>query len=209
MKCVKCGSPLPSDSKICTYCGSAQESGPKKEGTPRPKLRFLPWCIALAAVILLGVVLLQGRSLRAQNTRLEAQVAELTRSGQDQQIRLEAMQQEASDLRFAARQYEHICRELQNCDIGFSSVRFRSYDSVILVDMDDRDRKFTLVANWDEPGTVQVAASSDAATVSFDESEWEENTTLTVHPRYPGATVLTFTNTVNSDRFKVLILVTE
>ena len=169
----------------------------------------LPWGIALAAGILLALVLVWALSLRARNTALEAQFSQLEETRNHLEAQLEDAREEATALRFGAEQYDHILRSLQSCDIGFSTANFRSYDSIIVVNQDDRDRKFTLVANWDQPGTVQVSYSGDTATVSFDEPSWEDKTTLTVHPRSVGATVVTFTNDVDSGRFKVLILVTE
>ena len=150
-----------------------------------------------------------GLSLRARNGELETRLAQMEEARNQLEIQLEAAGEEASGLRFAAEQYDSILSALQNCDIGFSTANFRSYDSVIVVNRDDRDRKFTLVANWDQPGTVQVSYSGSTASVSFDEPSWEDKTTLTVHPRSVGATVVTFTNDVDSGRFKVLILVTE
>ena len=207
MKCTKCARPLPPDSQYCQYCGTAlnPQTGNGTGGKPRGFL----WCIALAVGILLAAALVWGLSLRARNGELEAHLAQAEEARNQLELQLEEAREEASGLRFAAEQYDSILSSLQNCDIGFSTANFRSYDSVIVVNRDDRDRKFTLVANWDQPGTVQVSYSGSTASVSFDEPSWEDKTTLTVHPRSVGATVVTFTNDVDSGRFKVLILVTE
>ena len=207
MKCTKCARPLPPDSQYCQYCGTAlnPQTGSGTGGKPRGFL----WCIALAAGILLAAAMVWGLSLRARNGELETRLAHMEEARNQLEIQLEEAREESSGLRFAADQYDSILSSLQNCDIGFSTANFRSYDSVIVVNRDDRDRKFTLVANWDQPGTVQVSYSGSTASVSFDEPSWEDKTTLTVHPRSVGATVVTFTNDVDSGRFKVLILVTE
>ena len=207
MKCTKCARPLPPDSQYCQYCGAALNQQTKAGCGWKPGL--LPWCVVLAAGIALIAVLIWGLSLRARNVGLEARLAQTEEARNQLEIQLEESREEAAGLRFAADQYGSILGSLQNCDIGFSTANFRSYDSVIVVNRDDRDRKFTLVANWDQPGTVQVSYSGSTASVSFDEPSWEDKTTLTVHPRSVGATVVTFTNDVDSGRFKVLILVTE
>ena len=114
-----------------------------------------------------------------------------------------------TDIAEKAREYEHICRSLENSVIGFSSSNFRAYDSIILLNQSEKNRKTTLVAHWDEGGHVTASYSSSHATVSFDEETWDTSTTLTVHPHSPGATVVTFSNSVNAKQFKILIIVTE
>ena len=86
---------------------------------------------------------------------------------------------------------------------------FKSDESVIVVRKNEKDRKFTLTANWPSYGYVDVSYSSYAATVSFDKDSWSTSTKMTVNPHSVGATVVTFSNTVNSDTFKILIIVTD
>lgn len=51
--------------------------------------------------------------------------------------------------------------------------------------------------------------TNQKAFIEFDEETWYSTTTLTVDPSYEGVTVATFSNTENSQTFKVLIIVTD
>jgi len=209
MKCSKCGSDLPNDSEICQYCGNRLASA-TVEMTPGAGIRqIFPWAVAVLAVLCLCLSLYQNSSLKGDNAQLQNRLLILEEENGKLKDEVYTQQTEASSLKDKAARYDHICESLENSDIGYAAYHFRSYESVIVVNKNDKDRKFTLVASCDEDASVHVSYSSPAATVSFDETGWEESTTMTVHPKSVGATVVTFTNSADSNRFKILILVTE
>ena len=94
-------------------------------------------------------------------------------------------------------------------NIGAASSSFKVDDSVIVVRKNETGRKITLTTTYDGGGSISVDYSSYAATLDFDEDSWYSTTTLTVDPSYVGVTVATFSNTANSQTFKVLIIVTD
>lgn len=107
-----------------------------------------------------------------------------------------------------ANNFDNIVNGMQFGNTGYASSNFFASDSVIVVSKNETNRKFKLTANWSNSGTVYVDYSSSAAYVSFDSDEWSTSTQMTVHPLSEGITVVTFSNSVNSKTFKVLIIVT-
>ena len=106
--------------------------------------------------------------------------------------------------------FDAICEEFKTGNIGYASNNFKSSESVIVVDKNERNRKFTLTANWTSGGTVSVDYfRSGVATVAFDNDSWTTSTKMTVRPWGSGVTAVTFSNNVNSQTFKVLIIVTD
>ena len=87
----------------------------------------------------------------------------------------------------------------------------KSTESVIVVDKNQKGRKFTLVANWPNGGSVSALEDSffGSARVYFDEDHWNTSTTMTVVPRFEGITTVNFSNDVDSDTFKMIIIVTD
>lgn len=86
---------------------------------------------------------------------------------------------------------------------------FKSDTELVVVQANDTSKKIKLTADLPSGVQIKISYSSDAARLSFDADAWSHSTTLSVHPLREGATVATFTNTVNSDSFKILILVID
>lgn len=116
---------------------------------------------------------------------------------------------EISNLKTKSGYFDDIVSGMRYGNAGYAASNFFSNDSVIVVSKSNKNYKFTLTANWSNGGTVQVDYSSSCARVSFDNSEWYTSTKMTVHPQSKGVTVATFRNSVNSQTFKVLIIVTD
>lgn len=146
------------------------------------------------------------RAVTDQN--IKTSVQEATISAQKDTI--SAQKATIASLKREAGYFDAICEELRSGNIGYASNNFKSSESVIVVNQKERDRKFTLTANWTSGGSVSVDYSrSNAATVAFDNDSWETSTKMTVEPWRLGVTAVTFSNNVNSQTFKVLIIVTE
>lgn len=170
---------------------------------------LIPWLLVLAAVCGLCLAMYQIRVLKQDVSLLETQLQTTEAALQTAENSVSRESNPPTDILEKAKQYDHICRSLENSTIGYSSYNFRSYDSIILLNQSERNRTFTLVSHWDEECHITASYSSPHATVSFDEASWDTSTTLTVHPNSPGATVVTFSNSVNAKQFKILIIVTE
>ena len=116
---------------------------------------------------------------------------------------------EISNLKTKSGYFDDIVSGMRYGNAGYAASNFFSNDSVIVVSKSNSSYKFTLTANWSNGGTVEVDYSSSCAYVTFDNNEWYTSTKMTVHPRSKGVTVVTFSNSVNSQTFKVLIIVTD
>lgn len=179
-------------------------------------LKVLSWVLVVLATAALVIALYQVYNLRKQNadqltqiSALQGKVSELEATVEKQTNTINSQKKTISNLKPKATNYDDICSSLKYGNIGYAAYNFKSDESIIVVRKNERDRKFTLTANWSSGGSVGVSYSSTAATVSFDKDSWYTSTTMTVKPRSVGATVVTFTNDVNSDSFKILIIVTD
>ena len=105
--------------------------------------------------------------------------------------------------------FDTLCKELSTGNIGYAASNFKSSESVIIVDKNETNRKFTLTANWTNGGTVSVDYSGSAAWVDFDSNSWTTSTKMTIEPWKEGVTAVTFSNDVDSRTFKVIIIVTD
>lgn len=178
--------------------------------------KVLSWVLVGVATAALIVALYHIYGLRNQNlaqltqiNTLQEEVSELEAAVAKQANTIITQNKTISDLRYKVYNYDDICSSLKYGNIGFAAYNFKTDESVIVVRKNEKDRKFTLTANWPSSGYVEVSYSTYAATVSFDNESWSTSTTMTVNPRFVGATVVTFSNTVNSDEFKILIIVTD
>ena len=179
-------------------------------------LKVLSWIQVVLATSALVIALYQIYGLRNQNAEqlaqintLQEKISDLETTINKQNNTINSQKKTIANLKPKADNYDDICLSLKYGNIGFAAYNFKSDESVIVVRKNEKDRKFTLTANWPSYGYVDVSYSSYAATVSFDKDSWSTSTKMTVNPHSVGATVVTFSNTVNSDTFKILIIVTD
>ena len=98
---------------------------------------------------------------------------------------------------------------LENQVAGKVEKGFYVDDNIVVVNK-DRTAQLTLHTEWEEGGTTKISYAGSAARIDFDSDVYEGNTTtLTIKPQKVGATLATFTNTVDSSTFQVLVIVTE
>lgn len=179
-------------------------------------LKVLSWILVVLATSALVIALYQIYGLRNQNEEqlaqintLQEKISDLETTINKQNNTINSQKKTIANLKPKADNYDDICLSLKYGNIGFAAYNFKSDESVIVVRKNEKDRKFTLTANWTSYGYVDVSYSSYAATVSFDKDSWSTSTKMTVNPHSVGATVVTFSNTVNNDTFKILIIVTD
>lgn len=183
----------------------------KKASTAKANTTFkvLTWIAAILAVACICIAVYQIFTLREQVATLQSEVNSLTETVADQKSTISQQKTTISNLKKKANNFDDICDSLRYGNIGFAANNFKADESVIVVRKNEKDRKFKLTANWSQGGNVEVSYSSTAATVSFDKDSWYTSTTMTVKPWAVGATVVTFSNDVNSDTFKILVIVTD
>ena len=98
-------------------------------------------------------------------------------------------------------------------NIGFASDNFKAERGIIVVSLSDNPQEFMLTAHLENGGSVLCSYDSTLsyppATVSFESDSSSTPTAVTVHPNYEGIVTITFSNNVNSDAFKILVIVTK
>ena len=171
--------------------------------------KVLLWVLVVLVAACLGVALYQNFSMRNQLDTLLVENNELKNTVSEQKTTISKNLTKISNLQKKADNFDDICESLQYANIGTAAYNFKADESIIVVRKNETDRKFTLTAHWGSGGTVSVAYSSNAASLDFDKDSWSSTVKMTVNPRSVGATVVTFSNDVNSDKFKILIIVTE
>lgn len=228
--CTRCGGLIDPVTKKCPGCGKRHFFA----GEPIPIL-FLS--LALVAAIGLNIaqfVIGQDRSKKAAElgqtvsaqeaiidkqkitiSEREATISEQGATIRGQEATISKQKNTIEDLESARQIYKEradefslICRELQTGNLGYASNNFHADESVIVVSKSQENRKFTLTAYWKNGGTVRLDFSGSSADVDFDKNSWTTSTPVTIDPRWEGVTVVTFSNNVNSERFKVIIIVT-
>ena len=128
-----------------------------------------------------------------------------------QYTRIAALDREVYHLEDKATYYDEICDFFRSGNIGYASNNFKASDSVVVIDKYDKSKKITLTAAWRDGGRTVSASNSNLAParIRFDRKSWSRTTTMTITPYIEGISVITFSNSVNSDTFKILIIVTE
>lgn len=220
--CKMCGGIVDSKSKKCTKCGK----------------QYFRWHLmvrSVATVVCVFIVVSLVATIFVQYNQYQSDIAELnstisslqkeadnlTNTVSSQRSSISTLNQTISvqnskitSLEDTVDNYDKLCNSLKSNNLGFASNNFKSDESVIVVSKNEIDRKFNLTAHWSNGGTVSVLYDSLsvldlAATVSFDTDNWSKSTAITVHPHSEGVTTVTFSNSVDSETFKVIIVVTE
>ena len=191
--CKLCGGQIDDHTKKCSGCGKQYFKGIKFN-------KFLMTIIVLSAIILISVIINIVQCIEIENLtdKVESQISTIS----SQKSRIDILDKKSS-------YYDTICRELSYGNIGYAANNFRVNESVIVVDKNETDRKFTLTANWTNGGNVSVSYSGYSAKVSFDNDSWTTSTKMTVKPKSEGITVVKFSNDVDSRTFKMIIIVKD
>lgn len=206
---------------------------------PRKKSRLPVLILSALAVILLGMNIFQfytNYRLSASNTRLETQLSAINESPQLDQ--LSALEAEIDALKTAlsaaesttsaktdriheltTEKYQYIreLTDLQNAfdlirdsRVGYASENFHLNTGVVVLSSNDAPHRITLTAHWDKGGTVRYSNTNmPVAYVSIDNDEWYTSTPVTISPLSKGVNIVTFSNSADSDTFKLLIIVTD
>lgn len=184
--CKKCGAVVDRKTKRCTGCGKQY---------PRAKV-----VIPITIIIVLLIASL------ALNTLLYLGAVGAIKQLDDE---IAGLNEGIKSLEIKAEYYDEICKELSTGNIGYASDNFCASEDVIVLSKYETGRSFTLTAHWSAGGTVETTYSGSSALVSFDEDSWYSSTGITITPMRKGITAVTFSNSVDSNTFKVLIIVTD
>lgn len=214
--CKHCGGVINNDTKKCVSCSKQYF---------RSKVTIPIIVLAVAVALLAGlntyqfmqkkldvsrIVELEGQS-NSQTSAIslkESKISELESKASAQASTINTQMKKIAELEDKAGYYDDICSLMSYGNIGYAASNFKASESVIILRKTDVNRKFKLTANWSNGGNVSISYSSIAAMVSFDNDSWYTSTTMSIDPLIEGVTVVTFSNDVDSNTFKVLIIVT-
>lgn len=200
--CKKCGSAIDPNTKKCSGCGKQYFNG--KKTVPIALLSVL----LIASIGLNVMQYLQGQEAIETVATQTTQIEELEKEVSTQKSTISSQKSQIADLEEKGGYFDTICKELSTGNIGYAASNFKASESVIVVDKNETNRKFTLTANWPNGGSVSIDYSGYSALVNFDNDSWTTSTKMSIEPWSEGVTTVTFSNDVDSKTFKIIIIVT-
>lgn len=211
--CKFCGGIIDNTSRKCTNCGKQYLNFKFIMGSASTKIAVII-IIALTAACILQYNQHQENistisALNDEILALQEEADNWEEKVSSQAKTINSQKSQITNLEDKADNYDEICNNLSSGNIGYAAYNFKSDASVIVVRKNERNRKFTLTAYWGNGGHVSVSYSSFSAFLSFDKESWNTSTTVTVCPFAKGATVVTFSNDVDTNTFKILIIVID
>lgn len=194
--CKYCGRMLGERERFCIGCGRSSAEAPVVSN-PEKK----PTGLIAALIVMVAVVVVMGVSgiLVWNDLQHEIEEKEELIAEQEEQI---------GDMKTKSENYDIIC-SLNNVNIGYISNEFRVTKGTVVLSKEDMGKQITLTTDWLDGATISTSYEGTSATLEFDNNTWYEKTTMTIVPHHEGITLVTFTNNLNSESFKVLLIVTE
>ena len=222
--CKKCGGTIDKDTRKCSSCG-------KQYFRPKSAIPILILSVMVLAFAGLNVwqyflcrqandtidnlnnriTTLNNKvaSLNSDITKKNTEISDLDNQISVKDVVIRDLNKKIENLRVSAEEYEAICDELSYGNIGYGAYNFNVNQSVIILKRTDTSKKIILTANWANGGEVSIDYSNYNAWFEFDNNSWSYSTTLSVVPVLTGATIATFRNNIDSNSFKVLIIITD
>jgi len=157
--------------------------------------------------------------LNNEITAKDSQIADLQRQSSDYLADLaellelsgefEAALEGAMEYHVRAGLFDTIYDFLSLGDGGYASESFRATDSVLILSEDYPTGLLGITADFGEPVSVTFSTTGTAASIIWSDN-WDGFTTYAfVEPSQPGVTIATFTNDLNAQSFRVLVIVME
>jgi len=182
----------------------------------------IPWVLFLLTAICFGVLLIHTFNIQNQSkqqvdtiTNLQLQIDELESTVEKQLSAIEsqtanfqAERTEFSAARKKAEMFDLLCMDLRSGNIGWGSEDFRVSEGIILLSK-GTTKYIDLFTQGESPQTVNFYTINDCCTVDIKANSWINSTKVSITGHSVGVNVALFSNTANSDTFKVLIIVTE
>lgn len=199
MECKFCGKPLMEDENFCGSCGRKRVD--RMESMASGSGKKAPGGLIVILVIMAVLLVCMGVSTVLGWCWMQEKLAEQETLMAEQQAKVEEMEEKCAN-------YDVIC-SLNNASIGHISNEFHVTKGTVVLSKDDDGKQITLTTDWRNGASIETSYEGTSATLEFDNNRWYEKTTMTIVPRHPGVTIVTFSNDLNSERFKVLLIVTE
>ncbi len=190
-------------------CEIPAENASKKKASKKWVTAVI--CLSGLIVVLAGLNVYQyisSRSKAMKITELSEKVDKLNSSLSEKETLIKGKDAQIVKLKEYESDYKRIVNAVKKGDLGYAASNFHASESIIVVGANEKNRKFTLTANWTNGGSVSIDYYlSSAAYIDFDQDSWLTSTQMTIYPLHPGITGVTFSNSVNSQVFDVIIIV--
>ena len=225
-QCKACGADIDPRTQKCTACG-------KPASRVQPAVLALAAVSVLLVCSLVGNLVQYGSSTRVQqeleqqleqqwessNATIAAQesaileLEEKLEETEAERQRSEAMllytKAELKDAQEDSYNFDLIRSFLTKSDAGYASDQFYASKSVLILSMTGGDQTFSLITGFSGHGQYSCSTTSNSVLVSFTEDTWYGGrTTIRVSPKSTGSAYITFSNNLNSQTFRVLVIVT-
>ena len=163
--------------------------------------------LSIVSAVAIGLYIYQFNVLSSQKNTISSQSSDILSKNNT----IKSLRDQVANYEKKADMYDRLISALNKSSLGYASNNFHSSESVIIVSKNQKNRKFTLTANWSNGGSVTAHPQtfSPAAEVSFDNDNWNTSTSMTVKPIHEGVTTVKFSNDVDNRTFDVVIVVTE
>lgn len=169
---------------------------------------------AEAAVAAVGAMQMENNELNKTINAMEGNVAELEALIEKMEDEIWVLENDLTangeENEFLQDNYDKIINALSSANLGRASDKFKVDKGYVVLKKSASPINVTLTADFDGYVTVTTNRTGSAAEMSFNESTWNgDTTTLKVTPKSVGVATVKFTNSIDSQTFTVLIIVTE
>ena len=181
------------------------------EQTPKKNSNILAIALGVVCVIVLALFIMQ----LSKTSRLSAQIAdesatitELEESNTELKTQVSELEKNNKALSVKADKYDEIASFLKGGYAFNTSQYFNASETIIIMNKNEKNRKFTLTTNWGGSGKLSTESSdSSVAVANFDEESWYNSTQLTLSAAKEGTAIITITSSNMKSPVKVLVIV--
>jgi len=203
-QCAVCGRPRPEESSFslpavpvaASYTPAAVPALKKARGKGGFwVLLLLLLCVSGYAVFLYMENEALAQTIQLKEARIDTLEDSLSRYKADLRLTSESLDE-----------WENAVNKLKNTTPGYGDKYFYADRGVVFVNAGST-RAIKLTSSMSGSHTISCDASSYNAYASFDQSNWYNSTTVTIHGVSNGLCILTFSAFKYSTSFKVLVIV--
>ena len=181
------------------------------EQTPKKNSNILAIALGVVCVIVLALFIMQlskTGKLSAQIAEESATITELEESNTKLKTQVSELEKNNKALSVKADKYDEIASFLKGGYAFNTSQYFNASETIIIMNKNEKNRKFTLTTNWGGSGKLSTESSdSSVAVANFDEESWYNSTQLTLSAAKEGTAIITITSSNMKSPVKVLVIV--
>ncbi len=190
--CKYCGGTISRETKLCTSCGK-QYFRDEKAPRERKGFRVLVFIIAIASIIMNVLQYNHSSEIDAEYLTMQSTISQQA--------------QTIEELKTTSDHYNQVISFLKSDDAGYASTNFNASESLIIT-RKYSGGSFELTAPGYSPENIQVSQSDPSiADIHFEDESWYKTTNIIFYPTKAGIDIITFSNNLNEESFRVMIIV--